>query len=236
MGVAPASVHTDYIEEVRGRIQETGATERDFMLPEDAMTFFGTLADVRRALPSAKSLILLGVYAFDGDDDYKASRRELRGKTAKIYNYYPVVRQIAEQLAAFIEEAGYQAIQGQQIPLKHAAHEMGLGAYGWNGVLQTRDFGSYVALRAVATDAELEPDAFERHAAPCEDCGRCLKACPTGALYAPYKSARQTSASSRACGTPARGLIRPIMPATGTSGARHDARISRVCWRTTAPA
>ena len=187
VGIAPASVHTDYLEQARGRIQETGATARDFMLPEDAMTFFGALADVRRALPSAKSLILLGVYAFDGDDDYKASRRELRGKTAKIYNYYPVVRQIAEQLAAFIEEAGYRAIQGQQIPLKHAAHEMGLGAYGWNGVLQTRDFGSYVALRAVATDAELEPDAFERHAAPCEDCGRCLKACPTGALYAPYK-------------------------------------------------
>jgi len=187
VGVAPASVHTNYLEEARGRIQETGATERDFMLPEDAMTFFETLADVRNALPSAKSVILLGVYAFDGDDDYRASMRELRGKTAKIYNYYPVVRQIAEQLVAFIEDAGYHAVQGQQIPLKHAAHELGLGAYGWNGVLLTKDFGSYVALRAVATDAELEPDALERYVTPCEDCGRCLNACPTGALYAPYK-------------------------------------------------
>ena len=104
VGVAPASVHTDYIEEVRARIQETGATERDFMLPEDAMTFFGTLADVRRTLPSAKSLILLGVYAFDGDDDYKASKRELRGKTAKIYNYYPVARQIVDALYVYCQD------------------------------------------------------------------------------------------------------------------------------------
>jgi len=111
----------------------------------------------------------------------------LQGKTARTYAYYPVVRQIAEQLTAFIEEAGYQAVQGQHIPLKHAAHGIGLGSYGWNGLLLTETCGSYVALRAVATDAELEPDAFEPVSSPCEDCGRCLKACPTGALYAPYK-------------------------------------------------
>ena len=90
-------------------------------------------------------------------------------------------------MAAYIEEAGFGAVQGQQVPLKYLATEIGLGSYGWNGLLLSRDFGSYLALRAVITDAELEPDSFAAPQPRCADCGRCVKACPTGALYAPYK-------------------------------------------------
>jgi len=171
VGVAHVSVYTDYIEQVHTRLQETGATGKDYMLGEDAMTFFENLSDVRRKLASAKSIVLLGVYSFDAEGDYKATRQKLQGKTARTYAYYPVVRQIAEHVSVFIEEAG------QHIPLKHAANDIGLGSYGWNGLLLTRDFGSYVALRAVVTDAELEPDIFEPPLTPCENCGR----------YAPYK-------------------------------------------------
>lgn len=187
VGVASAREYTDYIEEVSARLEETGAAGKDYMLSGDARTSFETLSDVRRTLASAKSLVLLGVYALDQEADYSETRKKLQGKTARIYSYYPVVRQIAEHVAAFIGEAGYRVIQGQHVPLKHVANEIGLGTYGWNGLLLTGDFGSYVALRAVVTDAELEPDTFEPPEPPCEDCGRCLKACPTGALYAPYK-------------------------------------------------
>jgi len=187
VGVARPSVWADYLEEVRDRLRETGATGEDYMLCEDAMTFFEKLSDVQRTLASAKSIVILGVYSFDEEGDYGATRQKLQGKTARTYAYYPVVRQIAERVAAFLAEAGYQVIQGQHIPLKHVASEIGLGTYGWNGLLLTRDFGSCVALRAVVTDAELEPDTFEPPAPPCQDCGRCVKACPTGALYAPGK-------------------------------------------------
>lgn len=187
VGVAGVKMYADYLDEVLSRLQETGAAGQDYMVGEDARTFFETLSDVRRALASAKSIVLLGVCSFDREGDYAATSQKLQGKTARTYAYYPVVRQIAEQVAAFIEGAGYQAIQGQHIPLKHVANDIGLGAYGWNGLLLTEDFGSFVALRAVATDAVLEPDAFEVPPVPCDTCGRCVKACPTGALYAPYK-------------------------------------------------
>jgi len=187
VGVAGVKVYTEYLEEVSARLQETRATAQDYMVGEDAMAFFAGLSDVRRTLASAKSIVLLGVYSFDREGDYRATRQNLQGKTARTYAYYPVARQIAEQVAAFIEETGYRAVQGQQIPLKHAANDIGLGAYGWNGLLLTETCGSYVAWRAVATDAVLEPDALAAPPIPCEDCGRCVKACPTGALYAPYK-------------------------------------------------
>ncbi len=64
---------------------------------------------------------------------------------------------------------------------------MGLGTYGWNSLFFTKDFGSYIGLRCILINADLVPDTFSRPVLPCDKCGRCLEACPTGALYAPYK-------------------------------------------------
>jgi epoxyqueuosine reductase len=187
VGIAQPRAYCDYIDQVRVRLEETQATGKDFMLPTDAMTFFRTLMDARHTLAEAKSIIVLAVYSFDQMGDYKATRQKLQGRIARTYAYYPVVRQIAERVVEHIEQIGHTAVHGQQVPLKVVAHEIGLGSYGWNGLLLTKEFGSYLALRAVITDMELEPDVFTSPVVPCETCGRCLKACPTGALYAPYR-------------------------------------------------
>jgi len=150
-------------------------------------TFFSHLGDARKTLSRSKTIIILGVYAYDEGAIYRNTRQELHGKTARTYSYYPVARKIAESLAGFIEEHGYKAMQGQHIPLKFAADRIGMGAYGKNGILQTERYGSYVALRNVLTEVELAPDHFDKTSTYCDKCERCIKACPTGALYAPYK-------------------------------------------------
>ena len=194
--VAMASVeaYTGYLAEVERRLQDTGAQLEDFMVSPETnmsssreMAFFTRLADTRKTLPTAKTIVMLGIYAYDEAALYRNTRLELRGKTARIYSYYPVARQIAESVAGFIEDRGNKAIQGQHIPLKFVANRIGMGAYGKNGVLQTEQYGSYLALRNVLTDLELAPDPFVKISTRCDECERCMKACPTGALYAPYK-------------------------------------------------
>lgn len=186
VGVAPVEAYDDYLTEIGSRISETRATNLDYMIASGDDGFFERLSDARWTLPSVRSIIVLGVYAYDDVAAYKDTARSLRGKIARTYRYYPVVRQIAEDLAAFVRELGYTATYGQDVPLKYVAQRIGLGSYGKNGILLTEEFGSYMGLRDVLTDAPLEPDAgpvFDL----CGSCDLCLKACPTGALYAPYK-------------------------------------------------
>jgi epoxyqueuosine reductase len=187
VGIARPRAYGDYLDRVRERLEETQATGRDYMLPTDAGPFFEALTHARHALAEARSILVLAVYALDQKGDYTATRRKLQGQIARTYAYYPVIRQVAERVTEHIQQLGHKAVHGQQIPLKYVAHEMGLGSYGWNGLLLTQEYGSYLALRAVITDVDLEPDAFCSPTLPCETCGRCLQASPTGALYAPYK-------------------------------------------------
>jgi epoxyqueuosine reductase len=194
VGMARVEAYAGYLAEAEERLRDTGAELEDFMIsPAASMpdcpdrTFFARLADARTTLPEAKTIIILGVYAYDEAALYRNTRQELRGKTARTYSYYPVARQIAESVAGFIEERGHKAIQGQHVPLKFVADRIGVGAYGKNGILQTEQYGSFIALRNVIADLELTPDHFDRVSTRCNECERCMKACPTGALYAPYK-------------------------------------------------
>lgn len=65
------------------------------------------------------------------------------------------------------------------------AVEAGLGVWGKNTLLLTNR-GSWFFIGIILTDAELEPDT-PLVANLCADCDRCLKACPTGALVAPFR-------------------------------------------------
>jgi epoxyqueuosine reductase len=69
------------------------------------------------------------------------------------------------------------------LSLKHAAVSCGLGEIGRNNLLLTPEFGPHQRLCAIVTEAPLEADP-RRDFTLCDNCGRCVKACPSGALKA----------------------------------------------------
>lgn len=67
------------------------------------------------------------------------------------------------------------------LSLKHAAVSCGLGQIGRSNLLLTPEFGPHQRLGAVITEAALDADS-PKDFNLCKNCGRCSKACPSGAL------------------------------------------------------
>jgi epoxyqueuosine reductase len=65
------------------------------------------------------------------------------------------------------------------------AQRAGLGFIGKHTNLISRSLGTWVFLADIITTLELEPDAPERN--HCGTCTRCLTACPTEAIVAPFQ-------------------------------------------------
>ena len=66
---------------------------------------------------------------------------------------------------------------------REGARRAGLGFYGKNTMLITREHGSWVVLGTLVTDIEIEPAA--QLDLDCGRCRLCIDACPTGALDEP---------------------------------------------------
>ena len=105
-------------------------------------------------------------------------------------DYHKVLRQRLRRLARRIEAAvgafGYRVfVDSAPVLEKALAEKAGLGWIGKHSNLLNRRAGSWFFLGEIYTDLPLPVDApAENH---CGDCVRCIDACPTGAIVAPYR-------------------------------------------------
>jgi epoxyqueuosine reductase QueG len=89
--------------------------------------------------------------------------------------------------AKAISATGGKYIEGRHyghISLKHAAELAGLGRINRNYLLTNPQYGNLLWFSAVLTDADLIPDEKEQNKI-CDNCNKCVEACPSGALDDP---------------------------------------------------
>ncbi len=154
-------------------------------------------------LPGAHSIICLALNYFPGefnDPEPQQSAEEqthnVETPTGKIARYARgrdyhrlmkrKMRDLVAQLSDGLEtevSARWYVDDGPMLD-RAAAARAGLGWFGKNTNILTTELGSWIFLGQIITDLDLEPDPPVKKS--CGSCVRCIDACPTGAIVAPY--------------------------------------------------
>jgi epoxyqueuosine reductase len=150
--------------------------------------------DPGKILPGVRSIVCVGLNYYPGtlpDTIRRDASRGLISNYAWGLDYHALMATRLEKLAAFIgAEAGGEVAHrvyvdtGPILERSYAA-EAGLGFIGKNTCLINPKMGSWLFLGEVLLNVELEPTPGKTSVS-CGTCQRCLDACPTGALIAPY--------------------------------------------------
>jgi epoxyqueuosine reductase len=182
VGITTADDFTEHIQEVHSR----GAAY-DFFLngPRDFMKG----ARPRAAMPSARSIIVL-VW----DYAQKAFPGTLLDKIGRIYLgrcYNPPPDRINgarfRLMEDYLKARGCTVGAGFMVPERRAAARAGVAQFGRNNFAYARGIGSFIVISALVVDQELEYDAPAEAVSCPNDCTRCMDACPTRALTAPFR-------------------------------------------------
>jgi epoxyqueuosine reductase len=146
-----------------------------------------------QVLAAAKSIITLAVsYNVAGEEP--ASAPGLIGQIARyarFADYHTVLGERLKELVNFVDEippgGGRSLWYVDTGPLleRDLAQRAGIGFAGKHTSLISRQFGNWIFLAEIITTLELEPEAAEKNR--CGSCRRCIDACPTAAITAPFQ-------------------------------------------------
>lgn len=153
--------------------------------------------DPQLVLPGARSLIALAVNysaippALPSSQASRITHHGLIARYARHADYHDILAPPLKALTGFLGEVGgpdtrslWYADTGPVLE-RDLAQRAGLGFVGKHTNLISRRAGNWLLLAEILTTLELEPDAPERNR--CGTCTRCLAACPTRAITAPFQ-------------------------------------------------
>ncbi len=149
-------------------------------------------SDPRQLMPSARSVIMVGMSYAPDQDPLEALGRRLNGAIsvyAKSRDYHEVLKGRLKELAGLLARRANADVKVfvDTAPLmeKPLAAIAGLGWQGKHTNLVSRQHGSWLFLGAILTDAPLPVNSPEED--HCGSCRNCLDICPTDAFPAPYQ-------------------------------------------------
>ena len=168
--------------------------------------------DPQQVLPGARSVVCVAVSysgdkaevignqpsVFNGATGHLALNTEhcilntgLVARYARYTDYHDVLAERLRTLSGFIDSLGGPGTRSLWYvdtgPLleRDLAQRAGLGFVGKHTNLISRGLGNWIFLAEILTTLELAPDVPEKN--HCGSCTRCLAACPTGAITAPFQ-------------------------------------------------
>jgi len=142
--------------------------------------------------PEAKSAVVVGLdYGPESDPLAALERKDeaVISVYAQNRDYHDLMKKRLKAMArAFHAQTGAAVkvfVDTAPLMEKPLAERAGTGWQGKHTNLVSREFGSWLFLGVMLTEAELEPDAPETD--HCGSCRACLDICPTNAFPAPYQ-------------------------------------------------
>ncbi|HAO77394.1 MAG TPA: tRNA epoxyqueuosine(34) reductase QueG [Verrucomicrobia subdivision 3 bacterium] len=147
----------------------------------------------QQVLAGAKSVIVLTVSYENSNSKLKTKNSKLGvvARYARFEDYHDVLGGRLKALTQFVNELGGAEtrslwyVDTGPVLERDLAQRAGTGFVGKHTNLISRKLGNWIFLAEILTTLELEPDAPEKN--HCGSCTRCLTACPTNAITAPFQ-------------------------------------------------
>lgn len=149
------------------------------------------LANPKKLQKTAKSVVSLGVSYYPGDYPENPEGAGV-GKVARYAwgrDYHIVIKERLMRLRRDLEAELGTKVKARAftdaVPLleRSVAERSGLGFFGRNSCIISREVGSFFFIADLIIDLDIEPD--EPGTGTCGKCSRCIDSCPTGAIKAP---------------------------------------------------
>jgi len=164
-------------------------------------------ADLQKVLPGARSVVVLAAN-YEISNSSRRRREEAQtfssqslvtstpttgvvARYARFDDYHDILAKRLKELAGFINQLGGAATRSSwhvdtgPVLERDFAQRAGLGFVGKHTNLISRRFGNWILIGEIITTLELEPDVPEKN--HCGKCARCIAACPTNAITAPFQ-------------------------------------------------
>jgi len=150
---------------------------------------FDKRLDPTKLVPDSKSVVSLALNYFQPERQHDPNAPKI-SQYAYGRDYHKVIKKKLKQLLKELQEEfgeinGRAFADSAPVMDKAWAKKAGIGWLGKNTNIISKQAGSYFFLAELIIDLELEPDSSSKDY--CGSCTKCLDACPTEALYAPYK-------------------------------------------------
>jgi epoxyqueuosine reductase len=187
VGIADArpSAYRDYL---RNWLDDGQAGTMDYLAER-----FDERTDPGVYLPGARSVICLAMNYHTPLEPVPDDARPFHGRVARYAlgdDYHEIIKRRLHALADWLRDAApgtltKSGVDTAPVMEKGLAARAGVGWQGKNTCVINEQIGSWLLLGEILTTLALPPDepATDR----CGTCTRCLDACPTGAITAPYQ-------------------------------------------------